>query len=135
MSYVDALFDKQKDRIHVVERVNGSREYKEYPVNYIFYYDDPKGKHRTIYGTPVTRFATRNGKEFQKELRMQNGKKLWESDFKPVFRCLEENYLGAEPPRLQTAFFDIEVDFDPQRGFSPVSDPFNKITAISIYLD
>jgi DNA polymerase elongation subunit (family B) len=135
LSYVDALFDKQKDRIHVVERINGSREYKEYPVNYIFYYDDPKGKHRTIYGTPVTRFATRNGKEFQKELRMQNGKKLWESDFKPVFRCLEENYLGAEPPKLQTAFFDIEVDFDPQRGFSPVSDPFNKITAISIYLD
>jgi DNA polymerase elongation subunit (family B) len=135
MSYVDALFDKQKDRIHVVERVDGVREYKEYPANYIFYYDDPRGKHRTIYGTPVTRFTTRNNKEFQKELRVQNGKRLWESDFKPVFRCLQENYLGIEPPRLQTAFFDIEVDFDPQRGFSPVSDPFNKITAISVYLD
>ena len=135
MSYVDALFDKQRDRIHVVERRDGQRLYQEYPVNYVFYYDDPRGKHRTIYGTPVTRFATRNGKEFQKELRLQNGKRLWESDFKPVFRCLEENYLGAEPPKLQTAFFDIEVDFDPERGFSPVEDPFNKITAISIYLD
>jgi DNA polymerase elongation subunit (family B) len=48
---------------------------------------------------------------------------------------LEENYLGAEPPRLQTAFFDIEVDFDPERGFSPVSDPFNKINAISVYMN
>jgi DNA polymerase elongation subunit (family B) len=135
MSYIDALFDKQRDRIHVVERINGQRQYQEYPANYIFYYDDPKGKHRTIYGTPVSRFSTRNNKEFQKELRIQSGKRLWESDFKPVFRCLEENYLNAEPPRLQTAFFDIEVDFDPERGFSPTTDPFNKITAISVYLD
>jgi DNA polymerase elongation subunit (family B) len=135
MSYIDALFDKQRDRIHVVERINGQRQYQEYPANYVFYYDDPKGKHRTIYGTPVTRFATRNGKEFHKELKIQSGKRLWESDFKPVFRCLEENYLNAEPPKLQTAFFDIEVDFDPERGFSPVTDPFNKITAISVYLD
>jgi len=135
MSYIDALFDKQRDRIHVVERVNGQRQYQEYPANYVFYYDDPKGKHRTIYGTPVTRFASRNGKEFHKELKIQSGKRLWESDFKPVFRCLEENYLNAEPPKLQTAFFDIEVDFDPERGFSPVTDPFNKITAITVYLD
>ena len=135
MSYVDALFDRQKDRIHVVERVNGTREYKEYPANYVFYCDDPKGKYRTIYGTPVTRFSTRNGKEFQKEIRMQNGKRLWESDVKPVFRCLEENYLGAEPPKLQTAFFDIEANFDPKRGFAPTNDPFNNITAISVYMD
>jgi DNA polymerase elongation subunit (family B) len=135
MSYVDALYDRQRDRIHVVERVNGERVYKEYPVNYVFYYDDPKGKHRTIYGTPVSRFATHNNKEFQKELRIQGRKRLWESDFKPAFRCLEENYLGIEPPKLQTAFFDIEVDFDPVRGFSPVSDPFNKINAVSVYLD
>lgn len=135
MSYVDALYDKDKDRIHVVERVNGQRIYKEYPPNLVFYYDDPKGKYTTIYGTPVSRVATRNSKEFYKELRVHSGKRLWESDFKPVFRCLEENYLGVDSPKLQTAFFDIEVDFDPVRGYSPVDDPFNKITAISVYLD
>jgi DNA polymerase elongation subunit (family B) len=32
------------------------------------------------------------------------------------------------------AFFDIEVDFDKDRGFSPPEDPFNPITAISVYL-
>ena len=135
MSYVDALFDRQRDRIHIVERIDGERRYQESPANYVFYYDDPKGKYRTIYGTPVTRFATRQGKEFQKEMRLQSGKRLWESDIKPVFRCLEENYLGAEPPKLQTAFFDIEVDFDPERGFSRPEDPFNAITAISVYLN
>ena len=135
MSYVDALFDRTKDRIYIVERVNGQREYQEFPANYTFYYDDPRGKFRTIYDTPVSRFSTRIGKEFHKELKINSGKRIWESDVNPVFRCLEENYLGKPSPKLQTAFFDIEVDFDPVRGFSKPDDPFNPITAVSVYLD
>ena len=135
MSYIDALFDRDKDRIHIVERINGERIYQEYPANYVFYYDDPRGKFRTIYGTPVSRFSSRNGKEFHKELRVNSGKKLWESDINPIFRCLEENYLGKESPKLNVAFFDIEVDFDPERGFSKPEDPFNPVTAISVYMD
>ena len=135
MSYIDALYDRAKDRIHVVERVGGERTYREYPANYVFYYDDPRGKFRTVYGTPVSRFNSRNNKEFQKELKLNSNKRLWESDINPIFRCLEENYLGATSPKLQTAFFDIEVAFDPVRGYSKPEDPFNAITAISLYLD
>jgi DNA polymerase elongation subunit (family B) len=135
MSYIDALYDRNSDRIHVVERTNGERVYREYPANYIFYYDDPRGKYRTVYGTSVSRFSSRSNKEFQKELRINSNKRLWESDINPVFRCLEENYLGTTSPKLHTAFFDIEVDFDPVRGFSKPEDPFNPITAISIYMD
>ena len=135
MSYVDALFDREHDRIHVVERRNGVRQFKEYPANYIFYYDDPRGKFQSIYGTPVARFSTRNNKEFRKEVRIQSGKQLYESDINPIFRCLEENYKDQDAPELHTAFFDIEVAFDKDRGFSPVEDPFNPITAISVYLD
>jgi len=135
MSYVDALYDRAKDRIHIVERNNGLREYREFPANYVFYYDDPRGKHRTIYDTPVSRFSSRIGKEFQKEMRINSDKRIWESDINPVFRCLADNYLGATSPKLQTAFFDIEVDFDPKRGYAPTADPFNPITAISVYLD
>ena len=135
MSYVDALFDREHDRIHVVERLDGRREYREYPATYIFYYDDPRGKFHSIYGNSVSRFSTRNNKEFRKEIRIQSGKGIYESDINPVFRCFEENYKGQDAPRLQTAFFDIEVDFDPERGFSKPEDPFNPITAISVYLD
>ena len=134
MSYVDALFDREKDRIHVVERVEGQRIYKEYPANYVFYYADPRGKHKSIYGSPVSRFNSRNNKEFRKELRMHSGKQIFESDINPVFRCFEENYKDDIAPTLQTAFFDIEVDFDPVRGYSSPADPFNMITAISVYL-
>ena len=135
MSYVDALFDRDRDRIHVVERRDGNRVYRDYPANYIFYYDDPRGKFRSIYDTPVSRFSSRNNKEFRKELRIHSNKQIYESDINPVFRCLEENYKGQDAPTLHTAFFDIEVDFDNDRGFSPVNDPFNSITAISVYLD
>jgi DNA polymerase elongation subunit (family B) len=135
MSYVDAIFDRAKDRIHVVERVGGQRVFRDYPADYVFYYDDPRGKFRTIYDTPVSRFSSRSSKEYQKEMRINSDKRLWESDINPIFRCLETNYMGATSPKLQTCFFDIEVDFDPERGYSRPEDPFNPITAISIYLD
>ncbi len=135
MSYIDSLFDRAHDRIHVVERRNGTRVYREYPANFVFYYDDPRGKHRSIYDTPVSRFSTRNNKEFRKEVSMHSSKQLYESDINPIFRCLEDNYKGQDAPELHTAFFDIEVDFNKDRGFSPVDDPFNPITAISVYLN
>ena len=68
-------------------------------------------------------------------MRIQSNKQLYESDINPIFRCLEENYKDQDAPELHTAFFDIEVAFDQERGFSPVTDPFNPITAISVYLD
>ena len=127
MSYVDAVHARDEDRIYVVERgIDGKRHYNEFPANYVFYYDDPKGKQRSIYGNSVTRFSTRKRGEFEKERRVLSGKQLYESDVNVVFRCLSENYLGVEPPKLHTCFFDIEVDFDPDKGFSPTSDPFNQ---------
>jgi len=136
MSYVDAIHDRDSDRIFVVERTTeGKRTYKEYPANYVFYYSDPKGKFRSIYGDNVSRFSTRKRAEFEKERRIHSGKKLYESDINVVFRCLSENYLNIDPPQLHTCFFDIEVDFDPEKGFSPTNDPFNPVTAISLYLD
>ena len=135
MSYVDAIIDRDKERIHVVERIDGKRVYKDYPVNYLFYYEDPRGKYRSIYDTPVTRVSTRTSKEFRKELALHKGKKLYESDINPIFRCLEENYLDRDAPELNVAFFDIETDFDPVRGYSTPEDPFTKITAITVYLN
>jgi DNA polymerase elongation subunit (family B) len=136
LSYVDAVLDSKTDMIHVVERnPQGQREYRQYPTNYVLYFSDHKGKQRSIFGDPVTRFSTRKRNEFEKEKRIHGSKKLFESDVSVVFRCLSEHYLNAEPPKLNTCFFDIEVDFDLERGYSPTDDPFNPVTAISLYLD
>ena len=108
--YVDAHFDRQKDVIHVTERINGKRVFREYPPNYMFYYKDQRGKYESIFGDKLSRFSTTNGRSFKKEKKIYGGQQLFESDVNQVFKCLENNYLGKEPPKLNTAFFDIEVD-------------------------
>jgi len=130
MSYVDAIHEN--NTIRVVERVNGKRVFRDFPAEYTFYYDDPKGKYQTVYRTPVSKFTTNKKSEFTKALRQYDNK--WEHDISPVIRCLANNYQGKTAPELNVAFFDIEVDFDKTHGFAPPSDPFNKITAITVYL-
>ena len=91
MSYIDAYFDRERDQIWVAERVNGKRQFTDYPARYVFYYDDPKGKHRSMFDTPVSRVSTKLKKDFQKELAMHKGKQINEADVNPIFRWLEDN--------------------------------------------
>jgi len=135
MSYVDALWDRDKDIIKVVERSKaGEREFREFPARYQFYYKDPRGKQKSTLGDSVSRVVCKSWKEYLKEQKINKHKGLFEADVNPVYRLLEENYLGQDAPELHKAFFDIEVDFDPERGYSSPEDPFTAITAISVHL-
>jgi len=134
MPYVDAFFDRDADIIRAVERRDGKRHYQEYQAKYTFYYEDPKGKYKSIYDDPLTRIVCKNTKDFRKELAINKGKKMFESDVNPIFQCLSEHYLNQDAPKLNVAFFDIETDFDPERGFADPSDPFMPITAITVHL-
>ena len=134
MSYVDGYFNRDKDCLHVVERVNGERVYKDFPARYQFYYKDSRGKYTSIFGDKLERVVCNTSKKFNTEKKIHGHKKLFESDINPLFRCFSENYDPTDTPELQTAFFDIEVDFDPEKGFAPPEDPFNKVTAVSIHL-
>jgi DNA polymerase elongation subunit (family B) len=134
MSYVDAFFDRGQDIIRVVERKDGKREYQEYNAKYTFYYKDERGKYKSVYGDPLSRIVCKNTKDFRKEVAINRDKTLFESDINPIFQCLSANYLNQDAPKLNIAFFDIETDFDPERGFADPADPFMPITSISIYL-
>ena len=134
MSYVDAFFDRDSDIIRVVERKDGKRDFREYQAKYTFYYKDERGKYKSVYGDPLSRIVCKNTKDFRKEVAINKDKKLFESDINPIFQCLSENYLNNDAPKLNIAFFDIETDFDPERGFADPSDPFMPITSISVYL-
>jgi DNA polymerase elongation subunit (family B) len=120
--------------IKVVERKDGVRTFREYPVKYTFYYKDQKGKYKSVYGDPLSRIVCKNTKDFRKEVAINRDKTLFESDINPIFQCLSENYLNQDAPKLNIAFFDIETDFDPERGFADPSDPFMGITSVSVYL-
>jgi len=135
MSYVDAFYDRDDDMIRVVERDDKrQRHYKDHPAKHIFYYYDPKGKFQSIKGEPLTRVNCKNVKEFRKELAIHSNKRLYESDINPIFRCLEDHYLNIDAPNLNVAFWDIEVDFDPERGYASPDDAFMPITAIAVHL-
>ena len=135
MSYVDAFYDRDQDTIRVVERDSkGQRHFKEYPARHIFYFQDPKGKFQSIKGEPLTRVTSKSVKEHRKELAIHSNKKLYESDINPIYRCLEDNYLNVDAPKLNVAFWDIEVDFDPERGYASPDDAFMPITAIAVHL-
>jgi DNA polymerase elongation subunit (family B) len=134
MPYVDAMFDRDSDIIRVIERKDGKRIQQEYPVKYTFYYEDPKGKYKSVYGDPLSRIVCKNTKDYRKELAINKNKTLFESDINPIFQCLSENYENQDAPKLNVAFWDIETDFDPERGFAPTSDPFMPITAITVCL-
>ena len=134
MSYIDGFFDRNADTIRVVERKDGKRVFKEFPVRYTFFYEDPKGKYKSTTGKPLHRIVCKNTKDFHKELAINRNKNLFESDINPVYQCLSTNYINQDAPDLKIAFFDIEADFDPEKGFSLPSDPFMPITAISVSL-
>ena len=134
MSYIDGYFDRNSDIIRVVERQNKERIFKEYPIKYTFYNEDPGGKYKSTTGKTLSRIVSKNTKDFHKELAINRNKTLFESDINPIYQCLSENYLNQDAPDLNIAFFDIEADFDPEKGFSQPNDPFMPITAITVSL-
>jgi DNA polymerase elongation subunit (family B) len=135
MSYVDAYFDRSNDVIKIVERnEKGEREFKDSPVKHTLYYKDPKGRYQSIYGDPVSRIVCKNTKEYRKELSIHANSKTFEADINPIFTHLSENYLNHDAPKLNVAFFDIEVDFDPERGYATPDDAFMPITSIAVHL-
>jgi len=132
--YVDAFYNKNKDIVQVVERVDGKRIIREFRPEYNFFYRDPKGKHRSIHGDRVTELRCKNENDFKKHVAFNKHSGLFESDVRPVNKTLAKHYLGVDPPDLHNAFFDIEVSFDPLRGYSSPEEAFMPITAIGVYL-
>jgi|13_taG_2_1085334.scaffolds.fasta_scaffold00034_27 DNA polymerase elongation subunit (family B) len=133
MSYVDAFHDRERDVVHVVERVNGKREFKEIPAKYTFYYKDPRGKYTSIFGEKLERVVCNTSKKFNTEKKIHGHKGLYESDVNVIFKSFAENYDPSETPDLNICFFDIETDFNKEQGFADPSDPFNAVTAISMH--
>lgn len=135
--YVDAVHDEKQGVVIVVERSHtGERVYKSYPVNYTFYYTDPHSTSgwKSIYGDPVTAMTFSSHDAYKKELHAMAKRKLWEVGVKPVHKILSEHYQNVDPPKLHIAYIDIETAFDNVKGFSTPEDPFNPITAITLYL-
>ena len=134
MSYVDGIYDKDKDLVRIVERVDGKRIQIDHKPEYTFYVADPQGKQKSLHGDRVSEIRCRSHKEFKIAVGQHKHHKLFESDIKPLNKTLALHYQNADAPELNNAFFDIEVDFDPERGYASPDQAFMPITAIGVYL-
>lgn len=133
MPYISATH--VDDQVIVWERDDsGQRIVRDYPAPYYFYYDDKDGEYTTIFDTPVSK------REFTKQSKYRaarkeyesDGVRMWETDISPEIRVLSNHYYGLPAPKLHVTFFDIEVDYDPQIGFSSITNPYAPINSVAI---
>jgi DNA polymerase elongation subunit (family B) len=136
MSYISAFTDRRRDAVIVWERdKDGDRIEQIYDAPYYFYYDDPRGKYKTIYDTPVSKIESKTGREHYTKRKdmVERNIRLWESDIAPEIRVLSNHYYGVPAPKLNVTFLDIEVDTDPDIGFASTRNPYAPINAISLF--
>lgn len=137
MTYISAM--TYRDEVHVWERHGDTRLVRKYPAPYYFYVDDPAGKYKTIFDTPVKKLQFDTAAEFRQarqdaeRTRFATGITAWESDIAPELRVLSNNYYNKPTNSLNTTFMDIEVDYDKTRGFSSPENPYAPINSISMF--
>lgn len=133
MSYISAV--QMGDDIMVWERGDdGERTVITHRAPYYFYVDDDAGEYTTIYGTRVSKISFPTQLRFRAAVKKNRdqGIRVWESDIEPRVRVLSSEYFERPVPNLHTTFFDIEVDYDPKRGFSSPINPYAPINSVSI---
>lgn len=134
--YISAAFDRDRDSVIVWERdEDGERISRFYDAPYYFYYSDDEGRYTTIYDTKVSKVVSKTGREHysKRKAMREEGIELWESDIHPIMRTLANQYYNKPSPTLNVTFLDIEVDYDPDIGFSSPRNPYAPINSISMF--
>lgn len=134
--YIDGYMDRKRtgEILHVAERVNGQRILREIEPVYEYFVESPNGEYKTINGTFAERFEFSRFSEMKRQIEsLPSDSKIYESDCNVTFKTLAKHYMGKASPDLNIVFFDIETDFHKKYGYAQPSDPFNRVTAISLY--
>jgi DNA polymerase elongation subunit (family B) len=136
MTYISAILTDNRKTVKVWSRdENGARVVKEYDAPYYFYIEDKDGKDKDLYGTPLTKLEFDSPTAF-KEARnkyQEDDVKLYESDIQPEYKKLSQLFYGSRIGNLNVTFFDIEVDYDKNIGYSSIANPYAPISSIAIY--
>lgn len=134
MSYISAY--AQNGVIKVWEKdEDGSKRCIDYPTPYYFYVPDNGGEFTSIYKKPLRKeeFTDYNTFTKKREMYKQRGILLYESDIQPTLKVLTNNYYNKKAPKLNFTLYDIEVDYNPNDGFSSVENPYAPINAVALH--
>jgi len=135
MGYINAI--KVKNEILVWERNDGKRTSVLHPAPYYLYIKDGTGEYTSIYDDKLTRKDYTTVREFNEAKAQYSGMgiEMFESDIQPELKLLSNKYYGVEAPKLHTTFYDIENDYNLDRGYATLEDPYAPINAIALYND
>jgi DNA polymerase elongation subunit (family B) len=133
-TYISAILIGNKVRVWFREE-NGPRTYEDYPAIFEFYVQSEKGRFTDIYGNKVEKFTFNNYDELRQAASQlkSHGYKIYESDIRPEFKVLGKYFYKKPTGKLNTLFFDIEVDYDPKKGFSSVENPYAPISSVAVH--
>lgn len=134
MSYINTEVVDQS--VYVWERAakNAPRELVIYDAPWYMYVESNKGDRETLHGGRAMRFDFNDRFELRSAVSYAHnrGKRTFESDLAVDLKILSEHYYGKPVPDIHVAYLDIEVDYDPDIGFSSIDDPYAPINAIAI---
>ncbi len=90
--------------------------------------------HTSMYGDELYRVEFPSGKQWKLFLsKVPTDFVLWESDIPPELKVLSANYYKAQDPIIRTTFYDLELDYDPNKPFNGAMDPIAPINSIAFY--
>lgn len=133
MSYINT--ELNGNSVFVWERTPEGRELKTFAAPWNMYVESNKGERESLHGQRATFFEFEDRMELKAAVNYarNRGKKTFESDLAPDLKILSQHYYNVEPPKLHVSYLDIEVDYDPDIGFSSVDNPYAPINAVAIY--
>lgn len=128
--------ERNGNKVLVWERHDpDTRIMKEYTTPHEFFIEDPNGAHTSIYGHKLTKLTFKSFWEMRNtaEDLKARGVKLFEYDVDSVVKVLSSNYYGTEVPIPNISFWDIEVDYEPGRGFANFDNPYAPLNSVAIH--
>lgn len=134
MSYVTAW--RIKDDVVIWERHNHERRtLKKFDAPFNFYTEDEDGTDVSIFGKKLSFNEFDNYDSFKEAKKWCDDRDMpvYESDIGPELKILSTHYHKAPLPKLNTTFFDIEVDYDKELGFSTIQNPYAPVSAIAMH--
>jgi DNA polymerase elongation subunit (family B) len=136
MTYISAMLTDNRESVKVWSRnKNGDRIVKEYDAPYYFYVEDENGDEKDLFGTKLTKLQFDGPSDFFEARRAYQDAdlKIYESDIPPEYKTLSKEFYGSPIGNLNVTFFDIEVDYDKNIGYSSIEDPYAPVSSIAIY--
>lgn len=130
MSYIST--ERKGNEVYVWERNESGRELKVYPAPFYFYTKKEGGEYTSIFGDALKKHVFPTSAEMNSAKQISSTQ-LFDSDVAPELKILSDEYNEVPAPKLNITFYDIEVDYDLERGHVSIENPYGPINSISMY--